>query len=125
MFPASSKGGGADVTAGPLDACKTPSPGGPVPLPYANMVDGLAAGGDEAAKRTQKEIIEGAARKGYKADSATAAAVASQGDEAGRKGGLVSNKTMGRTTYTAGSSGMKAGGTLVAPSHGKAVIMGL
>ena len=75
MFPATTKSGGVNVTTGPLDVCKTPSPGAPIPLPYANLVDGLAASGDKAAKRTQKVIIDDAARKGYFAKSATAAAV--------------------------------------------------
>ena len=37
MFPASTNGGGQCAVPGPLDACKTPTPGGPVPLPYPNF----------------------------------------------------------------------------------------
>ena len=35
MFPASTNGGGQ--CAGFPDVCKTPTPGGPVPIPYPNM----------------------------------------------------------------------------------------
>lgn len=115
MYPASTKAGGANVTASPIDVCKMPTPGGPVPVPYANMVDGLAAGGDEAAQRTQKKLIDDAAQKGYGAKSATAAAIAgrSLGDEAGTLKGLVSTKNMGKTSYKTGSSKVKAEGQKV------------
>ena len=127
MFPASTKGGGVHTTAGPLDVCKTPSPGGPIPVPYANMVDGLAASGDEAGKRTQKKIVEDAARKGYKTGSATAAAIASQGNEAGTSGGVVSSKNKGKAVYKMGSSNVSfedKGATRIAPSQSKALLMG-
>ena len=146
MFPASTKGGGAHVTTGPLDACKTPTPGGPIPIPYANMVDGLAASGDEAAKRTKKKIIDSAAEEGYSADSATAASIAGYGDEAGTIGGIVSSKQMRKGRFRMGASKVKAegkkivhatamtahngssanvpAGTHIAPSQTKVVIMG-
>lgn len=144
MFPASTKGGGVNTTASPLDVCKTPAPGGPIPIPYANMVDGLAESGDEAAKRTQKKIVADAARKGHKTKTATGAAIAMQGDEAGTQKGIVSSKNMQKTTYTMGSSkvsfegknvarlgsmtshsGANApSGTQIAPSQSKVLLMG-
>lgn len=144
MFPASTQGGGVHTTAGPLDTCKTPSPGGPIPIPYANMVDGLAASGDEAAIVTQKKIVDDAARKGIATKTATGAAIASQGDEPGVQKGIVSNKHMDKMTYKMGSSKVKAEGkgvvhhldmtshnsanmppgTQIAPSQSKVLIMG-
>lgn len=130
MFPASTKSGGVHTTAGPIDTCKTPSPGGPIPVPYANMVDGLAASGDEAGKKTQKKMVDDAARKGRKAGSATAAAIASQGDEAGAVGGLISSVNMDSTSYTQSpfkvsfqGKGAPAG-TQIAPSQSKVIVMG-
>lgn len=110
MFPASTKPGGAHMTMGPLDACKTPSPAGPVPIPYANLVDGLAANNDPAAKATQKVIIDESAAKGFKAKSATAVAIKSNGDEAGTVKGLVSHKNMSPANYKMGSPKVKAEG---------------
>ena len=143
MFPITTKAGGVHTTASPIDVCKTPSPGGPIPIPYANMVDGLAASGDEAAKRTQKKIVDDAARKGIVTKTATGAAIASQGDEAGVQKGIITNKNMDETSYKTGSSKVKAegkkvthlsmmnqnsanmpAGTQVAPSQTKVIIMG-
>jgi len=113
MYPASTKPGGANMTMSPIDTCKTPSPGGPVPIPYANLVDGLAATNDPAAKATQKVIINESAAKGYKTTSATAAAIKSNGDEAGAKKGLVSSKNMSPSNYKMGMSKVKAEGKSV------------
>jgi hypothetical protein len=103
MYPASTKPGGANMTMGPLDVCKTPTPAGPIPVPYANLVDGLAATNDPAAIATQKVIISASAAQGYKAGSATAAAIKSNGDEAGTRKGVVSTKTMGSSNYMMGT----------------------
>ena len=128
MYPATTKAGGVNVTAGPLDVCKTPSPGGPIPIPYANMVDGLARGGDKAAKRTQKKIIREAARKNQNVPTATAAAIFSQsmGDEAGTARGIVSGKTMPGTKMTmhTGQHWANAPGHTLAPSQTKLMILG-
>ena len=37
MMPAATNGGGQFATPGPLDICKTPTPGGPVPMPYPGL----------------------------------------------------------------------------------------
>lgn len=142
MFPATTKNGGANVTMGPLDTCKTPDPGGPVPIPYANLVDGLASSGDEAAIRTKKVMIDAAAKQGYKAESATAAAIAGFGDSAGISGGLKSTVFMDKTSFKYGVSKVKFEGksavlsstptsfnasnespTHIAPSQSKVLIM--
>ncbi len=59
------------------DTCRTPGAVGTtlIPIPYANLVDGMAAGGDEAAMKTQKALINDAATVGYKSSSATGAAL--------------------------------------------------
>jgi len=148
MFPASTKDGGVASTAGPLDVCKMPGPPAPfVPVPYANMVDGLAASGDEAGKRTQKKIISDAKKIGINAKSATSAVLGIMGNEAGTlKGGIVSNKNIAGAQFIMSSSKIKAEGksvTLpstmtsrsgsssnappgqqVAPSQTKVIIMG-
>lgn len=144
MFPASTKGGGVHTTASPIDTCITPTAGGPIPVPYANMIDGLAESGDKAAIMTQKKIVDDAARKGIKTKTATGAAIASQGDEAGVQKGVVSSKNMDRMSYKTGSSKVKVegkgvthvvkmaghnganapAGTQVAPSQSKVLLMG-
>ena len=144
MFPASTKGNGVHTTASPLDVCKVPAPPSPIPIPYANMVDGLAESGDEAAIRTQKKIVDDAARKGIKTKTATGAAIASQGNEAGVQKGIASNKNAGKTYFKTGSSKVKVegkgvsylgdmtshnganapAGTQIAPSQSKVILMG-
>jgi hypothetical protein len=145
MFPASTQAGGVHMTMGPLDTCKTPTSTGPVPIPYANMVDGLAKAGDPAAMLVQKKIIDDAAAKGYQAKSATAAIIKSHGDEAGTLGGLVSGQLLDPASYKIQSTDVKlegkavirfmgapqpnAGanapvGTHIAPSQSKVLIMG-
>ena len=104
MFPASTQPGGVNMTMDPLDTCKTPSSGGPIPIPYAKLVDGKAAANNPAAKATQKVIIDEAAAKGYKASSATQAAIKSNGDEAGTMKGMVSSKNLSTSAYKTGSS---------------------
>ena len=82
MFPypgTTKKKGGVHVTAGPLDTCHTPTPGGPVPVPYANLVDGLSDSGDAAAIRTKTAIIRIQKKKGRTPKSATQAAISSAG----------------------------------------------
>lgn len=81
MFPASSKGGGQSLVF--PDVCKTPTPGGPIPVPYPNSAPPKLRGGNK--KQTQ-------AKKG-KAKTKGAKKVAmmkSSGDEAGTMKGVVS-----------------------------------
>jgi hypothetical protein len=89
------QGDGKTNTAAPPDACKTPTPGGPVPIPYVNvaMNSDLAAG-------TLSVRIEG--HPVAKADSNLST---SSGDEAGTAGGgLLSAKTKGKLTWATSSS---------------------
>ena len=72
------------------DVCKTPTPGGPVPIPYPNI-----AMSSQAAKTTKKVKIdkEGVMVKGSNFSM-------SSGDEAGNAGGgVVSSKFKGKAEY--------------------------
>src|SRR5690554_6361465 len=87
-------GDGNKHVSAPPDVCKTPSPGGPVPVPYPNI-----AADSDLAKGTKDIKIEG--KPAANADSNLRR---SSGDEAGTAGGgLVSNKTMGKLTWASSS----------------------
>lgn len=102
MLPASSKGGG-NCAAGP-DVCKTPSPGGPVPVPYPNLGQVSGAGGT-----CSKVLIQNK-------QTVTVASTmsSSKGDEAGTAGGLVSQCNRGSIGFKKGSSKVFAKGKKVA-----------
>lgn len=95
MFPASTKGGGSVATTGPLDACKTPSPGGPVPLPYPNLGEVSNASGGSCAQKTKFD--------GSKVCTVKTELSRSSGDEAGTVGGVVSNRNMAAINFKMGS----------------------
>jgi len=89
------KGDGQVNTAAPPDVCKTPSPGGPVPIPYVNV-----AKTSDLAKGTKKVKIEGNA-----AGNAGSNLSISTGDEAGTAGGgIISSKTKGKMTWATKSA---------------------
>jgi hypothetical protein len=96
------KGDALVQTAVAPDVCKTPSPGGPIPVPYPNIaMDGDL---DAAAKSV---LIEGnpTAIKSSNLSMST-------GDEAGSAGGgVVSSKIKGKMTWTDASPDVKAEGT--------------
>lgn len=92
------KGDGRVQTCPIPDMCKTPSPGGPVPLPYINVAsDGdLAKGAKKVKVEGNMPGIEGAELS------------MSSGDEAGTAGGgITSNKIKGKLTWAACSSDVK------------------
>lgn len=68
------------------DVCKTPTPGGPVPIPYPNIA--TSADTDQGSKKVKMDgneiMLKGSNFK------------KSSGDEAGTANGLVSNKIMGK-----------------------------
>ena len=102
MLPATTKAGG-QCAAFP-DVCKTPSPGGPVPIPYPN----IAKSGD-SAKTAKKVKTDGKMpmTKGAKYTK-------SSGDEAGSAGGVVSSKNMGECEFMMQSMDVKFEGKNVA-----------
>lgn len=86
----SHKGSGGTAIATLPDVCKTPSPGGPVPIPYPNV-----ARSSSLAKGTGSVTVDGgqsAAVKGSEYGS-------SNGDEAGTAGGVKSSTNMKEATW--------------------------
>ncbi len=94
------KGDNLTHTAAPPDVCKTPSPAGPVPIPYVNvaMDSSLASG-------TKKVKVEGKMAAHEKANIST-----SMGDEPGTAGGLISSKFKGKLTWATSSPTVKLEG---------------
>ena len=71
------------------DVCKTPSPAGPIPIPYPNIAQSSDAA--DGAKNTQADgcdvMIQGSSFS------------QSTGDEAGSAGGVASNCTKGKAEF--------------------------
>ncbi len=102
MFPAATKGGGTLATTGPLDVCKTPSPGGPVPAPYLNMAQCTSADGGSCSQKTKFD--------GKKVCTTKTKVNRSSGDELGSVGGLISNRNMSEVQYKTGSDKVRIEG---------------
>ncbi len=100
MFGMSTNGGGE--CAGFPDVCKTPSPGGPVPVPYPNMAMLTDADGGTCSQKVKIG--------GKKVVTAKTEIRSSSGDEAGTAGGVVSSKNMGEATFKKYSSKVTAEG---------------
>ena len=90
-------GDGLQHIAAPPDVCKTPTPGGPVPIPYVN----IAADSDLADGTTSVEI------EGHPVALADSNLSRSMGDEPGTAGGIISSKNMGKLTWATHSSDVK------------------
>src|ERR1700756_4673547 len=97
MLPASTNGDG-QCFAFP-DTCKTPTPGGPVPMPYPNIIQNTDGSGAGTVKILNKEVL----RKGDQFRM-------SSGDEAGNLGGVVSNRFKGKGEIEEGCDTVKAEG---------------
>src|SRR5882724_12641504 len=76
------------------DVCKTPTPAGPVPIPYPNI--GMVP---QATKVSTKVKIVG-----MDAVIENSEIPMSQGDEAGTAGGVVSGKNMDKIVFKKGSA---------------------
>ncbi len=100
MPPASTNGGG-QCFAFP-DVCKTPTPGGPVPIPYPNIA--MLNQGNSGTFSSKVKIV------GNKAATQDSEISMSSGDEAGSVGGVISNKIKGPAKFTQGSSKVKIEG---------------
>lgn len=97
-------GDGMTQTCPVPDVCKTPSPGGPVPVPYVNV-----AQDSNLAKGTKKVTVEGKSVALQSSNLST-----STGDEAGTAGGgLISSKTQGKLTWATYSPDVKFEGKSV------------
>lgn len=89
------------VTTAFPDVCKTPSPGGPVPIPYPNI-----AMSSDASKGAKKVKFDG--NPACTKDSVFSM---STGDEAGSAGGgVASNKIKGKAKFVAFSPNVKIEG---------------
>jgi hypothetical protein len=93
IFPASTNGAGM-CFAFP-DVCKTPSPAGPVPIPYPNITQCATIKGSTASSKVK--ICN------MKAATVQTETSLSSGDEAGVAGGVVSNTNMQGGKYLMGS----------------------
>ncbi|QRK04191.1 DUF4150 domain-containing protein [Archangium violaceum] len=93
------------VSAAFPDVCKTPSPGGPIPIPYPNV-----AKSSDTAQGTKKVSVEGNPVCVKDSNFST-----STGDEAGTAGGgVVSGKTKGKAEFVNFSFDVKFEGKNVA-----------
>ena len=92
------KGDGNQHIGASPDVCKTPSPGGPVPIPYVNI-----AMNSNLTKGAKTVKIEGnmSANKGSYLSTST-------GDEPGTAGGgIISSKTKGKLKWVSNSMNVK------------------
>ncbi len=92
------KGDGYTQTAALPDVCKTPTPGGPVPIPYVNIaMDSDLANGTKDVKIEGNMVAHKAANLAL-----------SSGDEGGTAGGgILSNKIKGKMTWPQASLDVK------------------
>lgn len=82
------------------DVCKTPSPAGPVPIPYPNV-----AQSSDTAKGSKDVKMDGNPIMIQDSNFST-----STGDEAGSAGGVVSNTTKGKAEFVNYSFDVKVEG---------------
>ena len=82
------------------DVCKTPSPGGPIPIPYPNI-----AQSSDTAQGSQTVKIDGNPIMLKDSNFST-----STGDEAGSAGGVASNTTKGKAEFVNYSFDVKVEG---------------
>lgn len=93
------------ITTAFPDVCKTPSPGGPIPIPYPNI-----AKSSDTAKAADSVVVEGNPLCVKDSNFST-----STGDEAGTAGGgVASSKTKGKAEFVNFSFDVKAEGKNVA-----------
>ncbi len=88
------------VTIAFPDVCKTPSPAGPIPIPYPNI-----AMSSDTAKGTKKVKADGQSMCTKDSNFKM-----STGDEAGAAGGVASSKIKGKAEYVNFSFDVKAEG---------------
>lgn len=101
---ASVSSGHTAVSMGPNDMCKTPTPGGPMPMPYPNVALSATMG----PGYTTKTLVMGTPMWTKNGKSAL-----SNGDQPGVALGVVSNKIMGMCEIIMASNDVKAEGGAV------------
>lgn len=104
-FCASVASGHVSTSTGPTDICKTPTPGGPVPMPYPNLAPTVVPG----PGYTTKTLVMATPMLTKKGKIGL-----SNGDQPGVALGVVSNKIMGMVEMTMASSDVDAEGGGVA-----------
>ncbi|NNF08551.1 MAG: DUF4150 domain-containing protein [Candidatus Eisenbacteria bacterium] len=82
------------------DVCKTPSPAGPIPIPYPNIA--MSSDTDKGSKKVKMD--------GEKIMIKSSVFKMSSGDEAGVAQGIVSNKIKGKAKFTLYSFDVKVEG---------------
>jgi hypothetical protein len=92
MFLLSTSGG---MNMGAPDVCKTPTPAGPVPIPYPNISDCTAANPATTGKKLLLDFIPSVHQMTQ--------VLISSGDEPGVAMGVVSNTIKGPTRFMAGT----------------------
>ncbi len=93
---------GALMSTGPTDTCLTPSPSGPVPMPYPNIAQMTMASSGTLASKVK---ISGAKAATQKSETN-----ASNGDEAGTNGAVANGSNMGKCGFLKGSAKVKIEG---------------
>ena len=101
------------VALGFPDVCKTPAPGGPVPIPYPNA--GPMATGWETTNAVQRVKLQ--SDHGLTATKASGL-TSSTGDEAGTMKNVVSAVNAGKVKHTQAAFNVKAEGAGVLRSLG-------
>lgn len=91
------QGDGKTHTCPIPDVCKTPSPAGPVPIPYVNVAMSInLADGTTTVKAM-----------GFPVAIESSNISLSSGDEAGTAGGVISSKNMGKLSWSTASPNVK------------------
>jgi hypothetical protein len=102
---ASVASGHVSTSPGPTDLCKTPTPGGPVPMPYPNIAPTVVPG----PGYTTKTLVMATPMLTKKAKIGL-----SNGDQPGVALGVTSSKIMGMVEVVMASSDVEAEGGGVA-----------
>jgi len=84
------------------DVCKTPTPAGPVPIPYPNIAM-LQQSNPSTLSKSVKAV-------GFPVATVMTTILMSNGDNAGVAGGVVSNTVMGPCKFKLGSMSVKVEG---------------
>lgn len=94
------QGDGKTHTCPIPDVCKTPTPGGPVPIPYVNIAMSINL---QQGSTTVKVM-------GFPVALESSNVPFSSGDEAGTAGGVISSKNMGKMSWSTSSPTVKFDG---------------
>lgn len=103
MFPMTTKAAG-QCLAFP-DVCKTPTPAGPVPIPYPNIAMLPQGKGGTFSSKVKVD--------NQKVATIKSEIMMSTGDEPGTVGGVISNRFKGPAKFKKGSSKVKVEGASV------------